>query len=1039
MLKNLKFIFWMLPASLFPITVTNNNDSGPGSLREAMTSANGSGQDIDFSISNTTITLASPLPAITNTYTIDASTNNITVSGNNAHRIFYVETSSPTISNLSLNNGLAKGGDSGISQRGGTGGGGLGAGGAVLVQTGAQVTLENLTFSNNRAQGGTAGTTQPGAPIAPATLVTGSGGGGLGGDGATANPFGNVTQFTPGVGGGGTFEGEDSTGFAGGGTTGGNGAGFPPVSAQPGQGFGGGGGAGAYIATSNSANGAAGAFGGGGGGGGNRGPFSSPGLGANGGFGGGGGGSGNAGAAAGVGGFSGGNAAQGIGGRGGGGGALGGALFVSPNSTMELTITGSPFSGSSLTPGAGTNSGSAFGLDIFLASQGNLRVGVPTGQTATLTSNIQGDALNVGGSFEKIGDGILDVTGLTNTYNGQTIVSAGSLRYDNPSNNFGNIATVSINGGFLMPSSSSTYSDPLSIDADGGFNVPNGLSLTLTGALSGTASLQKTGLGTLTLGVGYGAFTSGFDVLAGTAIVNTSIGGTTTIFSQGRLQGTGTFGTIVNDGRIIPGNSLGTMIINGDYTQGPGGFIAFEMQDDGTSDLLQISGTANLAGTVDAIPLPGIYMVGTVYTILEAATIHGEFDQIIEDHPLDFVLFYSSTTANIILQLEQDQVVLPPFIDDLKGNAKAVGDAFFCPDFIPQNPDLLFVERQLLHLPTLEALSDALVKISAENMGALTRSEMESNLELASLIADGMHAFNRYYRTSCAEQEDLSPLNLWIQPFGYYYDQSRRDSLPGFRDRTFGLASGFDTLLWDHFVVGGGIGYAYSNLNWKQNRGDGDIHSIYAGPTLGYVSNRGYVNFICLGTRSFYDVDRKIRFPGIRRTAHHDHKSWDILTGLTGGMKFKAVSSFQENLFFMPEAKLYYLNIFESGYRESGADSLNLSVKNKHSAYLQPEVTVRMIKDMQFENFCLSPSIFVGWQGNILLTSGNYNFRFYKQETCEDNIAVKSYHSMVNQLILGIDLVGNYFQNVSFSIKYEANMGDNSSIQEGTARVDWLF
>jgi len=770
-----------------------------------------------------------------------------------------------------------------------------------------------------------------------------------------------------------------------------------------------------------------------------RGPFSSPGNGANGGFGGGGGGSGNAGSPAGIGGFAARNGAQGIGGRGGGGAALGGALFIAPNSTMELTITGTPFLGSSLVAGTGANNGSTFGLDIFLASQGNLKVSVPSGETATLTSNIQGDALNAGGSFEKTGDGTLDVSGLTNTYNGQTIVSAGSLRYNNPSNNFGNIPTVSINGGFLMPAATSTYSNPLSIDADGGFNVPTGLNLTLSGALSGTATLQKKGMGTLTLGAGYGAFTGGLDVLEGLAIVNTSIGGTTEIFSQGNLQGTGTFGPVINNGTIIPGNSLGTMIINGDYTQGPGGFIAFEMQDDGTSDLLLVSGTANLGGTVDAIPLPGIYMVGTTYTIVQAGSINGQFATIIEDHPLDFVLIYSSTTANIILQLEQEQIVLPPFIDRLTGNAKAVGDAFFCPGFIPSNPDLLYVERQLLHLATLEELSEALVKLSAENMGAFTRSEMESNIELASLIGDGIHAFNRYYRTPCSQQQELSPLNLWLQPFGYYYDQNQRDKLPGFRDRTFGLATGFDALLWDHFVVGGGVGYAYSNLNLKQSRGDGDIHSIYAGPTVGYVSSRGYVNFVCLGTRSFYDIDRKIRFPGIRRTAHHNHKSWDILTGLTGGVRFKAVPSLQENLFFMPEMKVYYLNIFESGYQESGADSINLSVKNKHSAYLQPEVTIRMLKDMQYKNFCLSSSIFIGWQGNVLLTSGNYDFRFYKQETCKDNIAVKSYHSTIDQLILGIDLVGNYLQNLSFSIKYEARMGDSSNIQEGTARVDWLF
>lgn len=71
-------------ALAFDFIVTNNADSGTGSLRQAIIDANVSfgSHNILFSIDNQTITLASDLPALQNNITIDGGTNN-TVAGSN--------------------------------------------------------------------------------------------------------------------------------------------------------------------------------------------------------------------------------------------------------------------------------------------------------------------------------------------------------------------------------------------------------------------------------------------------------------------------------------------------------------------------------------------------------------------------------------------------------------------------------------------------------------------------------------------------------------------------------------------------------------------------------------------------------------------------------------------------------------------------------------------------------------------------------------------------------------------------------------------
>ncbi len=118
------------------ITVTNTNDSGPGSLRQAITDANGSGSStISFSVSGT-ITLLSALPAISNTgvLTIEGAGQDVTISGNSSVSVFTVAAEhSLALNNLTIANGS----------------GGSGAG----VANYGSLTVANCTFSGNAATG----------------------------------------------------------------------------------------------------------------------------------------------------------------------------------------------------------------------------------------------------------------------------------------------------------------------------------------------------------------------------------------------------------------------------------------------------------------------------------------------------------------------------------------------------------------------------------------------------------------------------------------------------------------------------------------------------------------------------------------------------------------------------------------------------------------------------------------------------------------------------------------------------------------------
>jgi CSLREA domain-containing protein len=441
---------------------TVNGNSTP-TLRDAITYANANpGTNITFAsaIAGQTITLTSELPLILgNNTVINGASQNVTISGANAYRVFFIggagQIGEPvstvaTIENLTISHANAIGGNGGNG-----GGGGAGLGGAIFVSSTGSLKAANVTLSANVATGGNAGAGLGGA--------AGGGGGGMGGDAGSGccNPgaggFGRgATGGSPGggAGGAGAFTG-GASGGAGGAPGGANGGGGGGGSGTAGGGGGVGGGNNGGVAAAN------GGFGGGGGGG-DIFLF----AGGSGGFGGGGGGSVLS--AGGSGGFGGGGATGGTGGSGGfgggvgtgaglgggGGAGLGGAVFVQQGGI--LTLAGSLIvNGNSVTAGnagaAAAGNGSAFGSGLFLQGNGTVNFSPVNGQTQTVSDTIA-DQTGSGGTGANAGSWALNVSGGgtlvldgANAYSGGTTVTGATLVVN------GSIGDPTINaGGVLM-------------------------------------------------------------------------------------------------------------------------------------------------------------------------------------------------------------------------------------------------------------------------------------------------------------------------------------------------------------------------------------------------------------------------------------------------------------------------------------------------------------------------------------------------------------------------------------------------------------
>ena len=263
-------------------------------------------------------------------------------------------------------------------------------------------------------------------------------------------------------------------------------------------------------------------------------------------------------------------------------GAMSGSGALTKSGGGILTLTGNNGYSGTTTISAGTLQVGNGGTSGSIGSTSGVNNG------ATLAYNRSDNlsasyAITGSGNLTKSGAGTLTLTGI-NSYSGGTLVSAGALKGD----------TTSLQG--AITNNAATIFD----------TATNG---TYAGVMSGTGTLAKSGAATLTL-TATNSYNGATAVDAGKLVVNGAISNSAvTVQSNAVLGGGGSVGStiIANGATIAPGNSPGTLTINGDLTWNNGGNYDWEVLKlpsagvAGTDwDLLSVAGSLNLTNLTGA-------------------------------------------------------------------------------------------------------------------------------------------------------------------------------------------------------------------------------------------------------------------------------------------------------------------------------------------------------------------------------------------------------------------------------------------------------
>jgi outer membrane autotransporter protein len=435
--------------------------------------------------------------------------------------------------------------------------------------------------------------------------------------------------------------------------------------------------------------------------------------------------------------------------------------------------------------------------------------------------------------------------------------------------------------------------------------------LTVGNDIAGVGALTKNGAGTLDL-FGANTYTGSTTVNEGRLNVRGSIAGSVLVNQNGSLSGNGAVGATDVFGRIAPGNSIGTLTVNGNFVQNAGSTYEVEVNAAGQSDRIQVNGSATInGGTILVVPAAGNYTGGTRYVIVHATNgVTGRYSALIVTPGItsrEFKDVYIGNEVLLAVLFNRDELLS----NTQTFNQRSVANTLADPN-IPSSLISLFNSLRVLTVGELGMALDELTgAINGTALSYARVAAMQTNL----LLNDQLHS--TLFR--CGDNEIAPGYSSWLQTRGALGQIHGDGNVSSYQVGSGGFLTGIDRWLSDSSRIGLYGGYNFWQLHQK---GYGDRAAVNAFD-VGLDGSQTFENFYALGNVGYgynnYHVKRQINyfgFQGYPETTYGGNLF--NLGGEVGG-------AWNGNGFAVkPLAALQYQYISNNRFVETGGGATNL-------------------------------------------------------------------------------------------------------------------
>ncbi|MDA8836645.1 autotransporter-associated beta strand repeat-containing protein [Candidatus Pelagibacter bacterium] len=532
--------------------------------------------------------------------------------------------------------------------------------------------------------------------------------------------------------------------------------------------------------------------------------------------------------------------------------------------------------------------------------------------------------------------------------------------------------------------------------------IRNSSDSTLASVISGTGALTKSGSGALTLR-GVNTFDGDLTVSAGTLYAglaadsgNQVIENNVTV-SGGTLSGGATIGgnVTVATANLAPGNSIGTLTIDGNVTLGDNSTTTIEFNDT-TSDKVVVSGNITLAGALVLEPANTTYSDAT-FTIFDGSggsgnSLSGTFASTTVSNSsylgdATTSISYDTVNRKVFLNIDEDggvssntvkslttrnkfKDIAQIFDDATAGKILEVANVLKSSDSNSVNTELNKTKGTLLANSSLKSVSNhqfyqkALDNIVSTNTNSSVSNFTQNNLvdlTLDNLQSEGLYgekaSYNNYYdfsdqsvlgfiknnknRTLLSKfsSEDRSS---FLRTYGTSSENENIDAdYTGYKSDTYGVLFGQQFKDNDKDFYGYAYGFSGTDIDYNNDYGETNAYTLHTSVFKQFSDDDYNLNLKLGGYLTNRQNERKVSVFGTSVNDIYKSETTDL--GLQAGATYLRKYNIL-GLNLSPSISLSSTYEFKDDIDEEGG-SLALKVDNENLLTIKPEIGFSLDKN----------------------------------------------------------------------------------------------
>ncbi len=278
-----------------------------------------------------------------------------------------------------------------------------------------------------------------------------------------------------------------------------------------------------------------------------------------------------------------------------------------------------------------------------------------------------------------------------------------------------------------------------------------------------------------------------------------------------------------------------------------------------------------------------------------------------------------------------------------------------------------------------------------------------------------------------------TPFHAWINGMGNALHQDKpRTYEVGYQNNMGGVTAGIDYHFCDLFYVGALGAYTDADLKWKESQGKGTVKSGYGGLYFSALGKMFYANASVTGAWSHYTASRNINLLTDPTTAKNKHGGAQLLshidTGINigwGGFTIRPFDSFD------------YIAGKENAFTETGASSLNLSVKKNNTIMLRNELGLNFSSCfcLQGVQWTISPK--VSWVREVRIKGEDTTAKF---TGTSEEFTVTGFFPSRSLVSPGVSISGNMLDDLlTIGLYYNGEFKGNYSNHSYGGQVRFGF